>query len=167
VAVTNQPVNRIVLHAGSVADDVGFMALNDLSHVMSGVGYRVIGGHMVMALVARWGLGSDLYRQTQDTDIGIPPVIAHDPAIVDRFLTYGYERRAGNRFARPIVDIPIRLNGSHVASPAAIVDILVPSYTSHPRQNRKFGQHLATTEVPGLAAALQRSAIDVAYQRSS
>ena len=54
------PLNRLVLSAGSVADDVGFVALSDLSRVMGKDSYRIIGGHMVMMLVARWMLGADL-----------------------------------------------------------------------------------------------------------
>ena len=55
--VAQSPLNRLALVATSVADDLGFVALADLSRVMAGDAYRVIGGHMVTALVARWGLG--------------------------------------------------------------------------------------------------------------
>ena len=73
------PLNHLVLHAGSVADDLGFVALNDLGNVMAGDSYRIIGGHMVMMLVARWGLSPDLHRQTQDTDLGVPPAAVATP----------------------------------------------------------------------------------------
>jgi hypothetical protein len=141
-----------------VADDVGFVALTDLSQVMVGDGYRIIGGHMVMALVARWALGDDLYRQTQDTDIAVPPVAVRGSAMTDQLLALGYTRRSGNRFARPVSDLPVRVTGLDAPTPQAVIDILVPSYTSRPNQNRNFGKHLATVEVPGLAAALQRDA---------
>jgi hypothetical protein len=55
------PLNGLALSAGSVADDVGFVALSDLGRVVTGENYRIIGGHMVMMLVARWALGPDLY----------------------------------------------------------------------------------------------------------
>jgi hypothetical protein len=63
-----QPLSRLALDAGSVADDLGYVALVDLSHVMGKdvADYRVIGGHTVTILAARWGLGSELYRETGD-----------------------------------------------------------------------------------------------------
>ena len=158
------PLNRLVLSAGSVADDVGFVALRDLGRVVAGDNYRIIGGHMVMMLVARWALGPDLYRQTQDTDLGVPPTAVANPAIIHRLTALGYERRAGNRFARPMSDIPIWLIGAEAPKPEAVVDILVPSYTSRLRQNRRFGDHLVTTEVPGLASALQNPAIEMSLE---
>jgi hypothetical protein len=51
--VAAEPLTRLDLVATSVADDVGYVALHDLGTVMSGMDYRLIGGHMVMALVAR------------------------------------------------------------------------------------------------------------------
>lgn len=158
------PLNRLVLSAGSVADDVGFVALRDLGRVMAGDSYRIIGGHMVMTLVARWALGPNLYRQTQDTDLGVPPTAVANPVITDRLTALGYERRAGNRFARPMSDIPVRLIGADAPMPEAVVDILVPSYTSRIRPNRRFGDHLVTTEVPGLASALQNPAIEMSLE---
>jgi hypothetical protein len=154
-------LNGLALSAGSVADDVGFVALSDLGRVVTGENYRIIGGHMVMMLVARWALGPDLYRQTQDTDLGVPPTAVANSVIIDRLTALGYERRAGNRFARPMSDIPVRLIGANAPKPEAEVDVLVPSYTSRIRQNRRFGDHLVTTEVPGLASALQNPAIEM------
>jgi hypothetical protein len=158
------PLNRLVLSAGSVADDVGFVALRDLGRVMAGDSHRIIGGHMVMMLVARWSLGPDLYRQTQDTDLGVPRTAVTSSVIIDRLTALGYERRAGNRFARPMSDVPVRLIGAEAPAPEAVVDILVPSYTSRLRQNRRFGDHLVTTEVPGLASALQNPAIEMSLE---
>jgi len=69
---TDAPLSRLVLRATSVADDLGYVALADLAHVFGkDADYRVIGGHMVTALVARWNLGAELYRETDDTDIGV------------------------------------------------------------------------------------------------
>ncbi len=84
------PLNRLVLSAGSVADDVGFVALRDLGRVVAGDSYRIIGGHMVMMLVARWALGPELYRQTQDTDLGVPPTAVANSGIIDRLTALGY-----------------------------------------------------------------------------
>jgi hypothetical protein len=56
----DQPVNAIVLKARSLADDLGYVALADLARVLEAHTYRIIGGHMVTALVARWKLGASL-----------------------------------------------------------------------------------------------------------
>lgn len=164
MAAEQPPLNRLVLHAASVADDVGYVALHDLGQVMGDTSYRIIGGHLVMALVARWGLGPELYRQTQDTDLGVPPVAVQTPDIIDQLETLGYQRRAGNRFGRPMADVPVRVIGTNAPPPEATIDVLVAGYTSRPRQNKKFGDHLVTTEVPGLSTALQRPAVRMSLE---
>jgi hypothetical protein len=60
------PLTRIALGATSVAEDLGYVALADLARALGGIteDYRVIGGHMVTVLAARWQLGHDLYRET-------------------------------------------------------------------------------------------------------
>lgn len=40
--------------------------------------------------------------------------------------------------------------------PRAVIDVLVPTYTSRARPNLRIGDDVVTTEVPGLATALQR-----------
>ena len=42
---------------------------------------------------------------------------------------------------------------------SAIVDVLVPSYGTRARRNHRVSDDLVTTEVPGLALALQRDPI--------
>lgn len=157
------PLSRIVLRATSVADDLGFVALGDLAAVVAAEGatHRLIGGHMVTALVARWGLGPEFYRETGDSDLGVPPMVITGGDLLGRLRGLGYEQTAGNRFAREISDIPIRLDGGGDEPRRAVVDVLVPSYTSRVRQNRRIGEDLVTTEVPGLAFALKRPAIDL------
>lgn len=138
-----------------MADDLGFVALADLASVLESdheIPYRVIGGQMVMVLVARWGLGADLYRVTLDTDLGTPPVVIRDHALVERLVELGYEQVAGDRFARPIDDTPY---GSESERRLAVIDILLPAYSSRPSKNKKVGD-LVATEALGLAAALQR-----------
>lgn len=128
-------------------------ALADIADLLGSQDYRVIGGHMVTLLVARWGLGPDLYRATGDTDLGVPPVVVNDSSLIDALIAHDYERVAGNRFGRAVLDLP-RVESSQER--AALVDVLVPAYTSRARTDRKFGDYLVTTEVPGLAVALQR-----------
>lgn len=79
------PLSHLVLSASSVADDLGYVALADLAQAVGddASDYRVIGGHMVTVLAARWMLGADLYRETGDADLGVTPVLArsiHLPA---------------------------------------------------------------------------------------
>jgi hypothetical protein len=66
------PLTRITFGAASVADDLGYVALTDLAQALGGLteDYRVIGGHMVTVLAARWQLGHELYRETGDVDLG-------------------------------------------------------------------------------------------------
>lgn len=161
-----EPLNRLSLRATSVADDLGFVALADLARVLESddeVPYRVIGGQMVMVLAARWSLGADLYRVTLDADLGTPPVVVRDRTLVERLVGLGYKQVAGDRFARAVDDIPV---GDDTDTPAAVIDILLPAYTSRPSQNRTAGD-LVATEALGLAAALQRPplAIKLELQR--
>lgn len=113
---------------------------------------------MVTALVARWQLGAGLYRETGDTDLGIPPVVVRDAHLIERLRDLDYEPIAGNRFARTLLDVPVTISEAS-APPRAIIDVLVPAYTSRARANRRISAHLVTTEVPGLAAAFQRDPV--------
>lgn len=156
--VAQPPLTRVVLVATSVADDLGYVALGDLADVLGASAYRIIGGHMVTALVARWQLGAELYRETGDTDLGVPPVVVREEGIIGRLVQRGYQRIEGNRFARPIDDVPVTVRG--VAAPRmAVVDILVPSYRTRARSNHRVSDDLVTTEVPGLALALKREPV--------
>jgi hypothetical protein len=161
------PLTRIALGATSVADDLGYVALADLARALGGIteDYRVIGGHMVTVLAARWQLGRDLYRETGDVDLGIPPIVARDHNLVNRLKDLDYMQVAGNRFARGLRDIPAGTkvkNGS--GSPEALIDVLVPAYTSRPRENVKVGEDLYATEVPGLQQALARPPVLVTLE---
>ena len=82
---------------------------------------------MVTVLAARWRLGSRLYRETGDVDLGIPPVVARDECVVGRLKDIAYEQIAGNRFARGLPDIPAGLTGdSAPGSRQAPIDVLGP-----------------------------------------
>ena len=65
------PLPSLALGASSVADDLGYVALNDLGEALGDIvaDYRVIGGHMVTMLAARWQLGAGLcFRRVQATE---------------------------------------------------------------------------------------------------
>ena len=158
------PLNRLALSAASVADDLGYVAFADLGHALREVtaDYRIIGGHMVTMLAARWQLGANLYRETGDVDLGVPPIVARDHNIVDRLKDLGYLQVAGNRFARRLSDVPLRLTGEGNPRPEVFIDVLVPAYTSRARQNVAITENLFTTEVPGLSIALARAPVTLA-----
>jgi hypothetical protein len=52
------PLTRLTLGAASVTDDLGYVALSDLARALGDIAadFRVIGGHMVTVLAARWQL---------------------------------------------------------------------------------------------------------------
>jgi hypothetical protein len=159
-----RPLNRLALAAGSVADDLGYVALNDLAGALGDMAadYRVIGGHMVTMLAARWQLGAGLYRETGDVDLGIPPIVARDKGVVSRLKGISYLQVAGNRFARALSDIPVGMTDERDSrNPEALIDVLVPTYTSRTRENVRVGEDLFTTEVPGLQLALARPPVTI------
>ena len=112
---------------------------------------------MVTVLAARWQLGQELYRETGDVDLGIPPIMARDHDLVSRLKALNYVQIAGNRFARGLSDIPAGMKemGSS-GDPEALIDVLIPAYTSRAHENVQVGEDLFTTEVPGLQLALAR-----------
>lgn len=156
------PLNQLVLAAASVSDDLGFVAMADLSSALAElteVETRIIGGHMVTLHVQRWGLGRGLYRETQDTDLGIPPVGVKDGRLIELLKQRGYDRTAGNTYARPVDDVPASVTTGQRRS--ASIDLLVPAYTSRARESVKVSDDLTTTEVLGLAEALRRPGVEV------
>jgi hypothetical protein len=146
---TREPVTLASL---SAAMDGGFIAIADVSSAMSEVGatddYRLIGGVAVLLHIQRLGLDLPL-RATGDADFGVPPYLLKEPALVPAIEALGYQKVAGNRWERRIDDRRV-----------AAVDLLVPAYTSHPRQTKRVGD-IVTTEVPGLAVALRRPGIAI------
>ncbi|HVB54684.1 MAG TPA: hypothetical protein VNF24_10915 [Candidatus Acidoferrales bacterium] len=152
------PLSHVVVAASSAAEDVGFVALSDMSAAVSMVGTtddRLIGGHMVEFHVLRYEL--DLHRQTNDVDLGVP-LAAVNQTLVAALERLGYSQLDGSRFTRQ-VDVAVAAYGPSMKAEAAI-DILVPAYTSRPRLNRAVGP-LVTTEVVGLADAINRPAVAI------
>jgi len=158
------PLTRLTLGAASVADDLGYVALSDLARALGDIAadFRVIGGHMVTVLGARWRLGYELYRETGDVDLGITPVVARDHHVVGRLKDLDYAQVAGNRFARELSDLPVKMKDKQDSPrPEAFIDVLVPAYTSRARENVQVGEDLFTTEVPGLQLALARPPVTI------
>jgi hypothetical protein len=114
------PLTRLTLGAASVADDLGYVGLSDLARALGDIpaDFRVIGGHMVTVLGARWQLGNELYRETGDVDLGITPIVARDRHVVGRLKDLDYTQVAGNRFARGLSDGLSAATGRHHAGTA-------------------------------------------------
>ena len=149
----------LILASRSAAEDLAFIALADVAAVVAERGVedaRIIGGHMVMLHVYRRGLGADLYRTTADADLGVPPFVAREAGVIEALEGRGYARFSGNRFRRRVAELEPR-----VEAPYAVVDILVPTYTSRARDNVEISDKLTTIEVPGLAFALARPPVQV------
>ena len=152
--MATSPLDQLDLLCTSTAEHLGFTALADVAAATVNRDSRIIGGHMVALHVLRWGL--DLTRTTQDVDLGVTPVVAQTSELTDELESLGYSRTAGNRFQKLVTSQPVALSDHY-----AIVDILIPAYQSRARQNRRFGNHLVATEVPGLAAAFRRQPLDL------
>lgn len=150
---------RLILASRSVAEDLALIALTDVAEVVAERGVtdaRVIGGHMVMLHAHRYGLGSDLYRVTADADLGVSKFVAREAGLIEALEARGYQRFTGNRFRRRISKLEERVD-----APFAVVDVLVPAYTSHARDDQFISDKLTTIEVPGLAMALSRPEVEV------
>lgn len=140
------PVHLI---SDSLATDGGYVAIGDMARILDGRNHRLIGGIAVMIHVQR--LGSDLpLRATGDADFGIPlGLLQDDASLVDLIEAGGYRKEAGNRWTRDVDD-----------RRRAVIDILIPGYTSRFRSSHQVGS-VNSTEVPGLSEALRRSPVEV------
>lgn len=157
-----EPLSHLSLRATSVADDLAFVALADVAKIFESEAanaYRVIGGQMVMVLAARWQL-ADLYRVTLDADIGAPPIVVQDYTLNERLVDLGYRQVAGDRFTKPVDDIPAGVNSD---PQEAVIDVLLPAYTSRAAKNVRAG-NLVATEALGLASALQRPPVIIGLE---
>ena len=90
--------------------------------------------------------------------------MAQDRNLVGRLKDLNYLQVAGNRFARVLTDIPAGMKERAGSDPEALIDVLVPAYTSRPRANVQVGEDLFTTEVPGLQLALARPPIMITLE---
>ncbi|MFC1559154.1 hypothetical protein ACFL39_01025 [Gemmatimonadota bacterium] len=153
----------LTLKARSIADDLAYTALGDVWSILNSKGdepaARLIGGQMVSLHAHRYGL--DLYRESLDVDVGFPQVAARDPWFVELLTERGYSRKGGNSYTRPVDDLPEGIVEHLDFPPEAQVDILVAPYSSRARDNVHIGEHLTTSEVPGLAEALKRPSVDL------
>jgi hypothetical protein len=153
------PESRLNVGSASLAEDLSFLALRDVAEVVTNQGIdaaRIIGGHMVTLHVYRYALGNELHRATADADLGVTPVAVRQAGVIEALEGLGYARHTGNRYRRRVPELE-----ALVDEPFAVVDILVPAYTSRPRENKAVTAALTTVEVPGLALALARPAVRV------
>jgi hypothetical protein len=155
------PRTTLTLLAHSWADELGFLALADLSAALAAcsgdVSCRLVGGHMVTLLAQRWGLGPHLCRETLDADLGVATLALRQGLLIEQLEAMGYEKASGCRYVRPVSDISsLPPNQDRARHYRATIDLLAPAYTKRARPNVTV-EKLQTTEVPGLAVALNRS----------
>jgi hypothetical protein len=96
-----------------------------------------------------------------------PPIVARDHDVTSRLKAISYVQVAGNRFARGLPDIPVitaMTTENQVPAPEALIDVLIPAYTSRAHENVQVGEDLFTTEVPGLHIALARPPVTIALE---
>jgi hypothetical protein len=147
--------DRLALGSLSGAMDGGLTAIAEVAQILSDSNMlehsRLIGG--VTVLLHQKRLGVDLpLRATGDADFGVPPFLLREPELVTAIEARGYKKVAGNRWERPID-----------ASRTATVDLLIPTYRSRARDTVRVGD-VVTTEVPGLAEALRRPAVEATVE---
>ena len=156
-------MSTIKLRAHSIADDLAYAAIGDVWDILTSQeeepAARLIGGQMVSLHAHRYGL--NLYRQSLDVDVGFPQVVAKEPWFVELLIERGYTRKSGNTYSRLVDDLPEEMVEHLDSAPEAQVDILVAPFSSRVRDNVRLGEHLTTSEVPGLAEALRRPPVDL------
>lgn len=155
-------LTEVKLAASSVAEELGYIALSDVSTIRidgSPLDFRLIGGQMVALHAQRWEM--DLPRLTQDADIALQPVTIRTTNVLEQLRNLGYSQVEGNRYSRTISDIPVgRSDGLRTAT----IDILVPATTSRARDTLPIGEEIVTTEVLGLAPAFLCEPINLQIQ---
>lgn len=159
------PRSSLKLYAGSLADDLSYVALADVVSALKESGkasaYRLIGGQMVTLLAARWNLGSELERDTKDADVGTYKLALISGEIVEHLKAKKYKQIEGNRFERLVEDLPIGgVEGTDQQTHSAVVDLLIADQIGRVRDSVEVGG-IVTTEVPGLATALNCSPIEL------
>lgn len=138
-------MTQLTYPSASRAMDGGLIAVTDLTNLLSDRDideYVLIGGIAVLLHTQRAGLNLP-QRATRDADIGFTKLALRQPGLIADVEALGYRRIRGNRWTRMV-------DGAE-----ATVDLLVPAYTSRPRDNIRVGE-VTTTEVTGLAEAFLR-----------
>lgn len=140
----------VTLRPRSRAEYAALTALLDLGDLLAASPIRVedtrvIGGHMVGLHVARYGLEQTHSRMTADTDFGLDVATLNQLDLVERFANKHYQLRNGHRFYRQL----------ERENEEAVVDVLIPNYTSQRGTYRRVGQ-INSFQTPGLAELLRR-----------
>lgn len=138
--------SKVVLASTSGAQDLGYLALNDVVRITTSldVDYRLVGGHMVALLVAAYEVTNVPERATADADLGASFEVVADMRLPQALRDLDYRRVAGNRFTRGL---------SEGSSEEVFIDILAPSRTGLHEPNQEAGE-LVVDAIPGLGYAL-------------
>lgn len=140
---------RLALRSTSAASDGAYIAISEVGAVLAGKPFRLIGGAAVLLHQERLRLTNLPVRATADADFGVPPVVLRDASVLEAIGELGYRKIEGNRWTRD-------LGGGLTAT----IDLLIPTYRNRARSSVQIGM-VNTTEVKGLAEALQRPSVAV------
>ncbi len=150
-----EPLDELILGSASYAEDLSFRALIDLSGIVFETGLM-----MPASSEDTWlpftpsdgGSGTLCIGQPWTPIWGFhPSLLGERERIVDALEERGYER-TGDRYSREVPELR-----EHVEENFFVVDVLIPAYTSRPKENVRVDEKLTTIEVPGRAPPSWRS----------
>lgn len=140
---------RAKLFSTSNADELSFRALADVSAVIAPYEYaRVIGGHMVLLILATHPTEGTIDRHTADADAGIDVQVAGSGDLHTALLARGYQADSGNRYVKTI-DTVQTADGS---PGQLVIDLLVPADSNRFRRQIHGGRGFDA--MPGLRFGL-------------
>ena len=140
---------RAELFSTSNADELSYRALADVSAVIAPHEHaRVIGGHMVLLILAAHPTPGTVDRHTADADAGIDVQVAGSGDLHTALLDRGYRADSGNRYVKSIDTI--RTADGNPGE--LIIDLLVPADTS--RFSRQVHGGRGFDAMPGLRFGL-------------
>lgn len=138
----------LVIQSVSIAEDISYKSLADISQAAGSINYRILGGLMVNLHALLYPDLQLPLRATVDADVGIDVVAVTDTIeLCDALQQFGFSRVAGDRFTKG------------VAPHQQAVDILF-SETADTSQFAKAGE-IHAIQVPGLRRALLTPALKV------
>ena len=140
---------RAELFSTSNADELSYRALADVSDVIAPHEHaRVIGGHMVLLILAAYPTPGTIDRHTADADAGIDVQVASSGDLHTALLALGYQADSGNRYVKTIDSI----RTADGKPGELVIDLLVPADASRFRRQVHGGRGFDA--MPGLRLGL-------------
>jgi hypothetical protein len=149
------------LFSTSNADELTYRALADVSAIIAPYeSARVIGGNMVLLILATYQTPGTIERHTADADVGIDIEVAGSGNVHAALITAGYTAESGNRYVKTVNN----LKTADGEPGELVIDLLVPADSSRFVLQIHGGR--AFDAMPGLRLALAADpvAIDVGVE---